>query len=128
MCSISTNATFDEAASGLGRKDRNMIESRLAIFADDADVGKPGGLDSPTNRVKRFRDELSNVRKLTVGRHRIYYTGHHNQCSYFAFCIKPFKKTGVDDEDDPKFQRFLQRALGDAAIRQLRRPDTSDEG
>lgn len=127
MCSISANATFDEEVGRLTHKERNMIESKLAVFADDADVDEPGGLDNPAHRIKRFRDELSNVRKIRIGNHRIYYTGHHNQCSYFAFYIKTHKKKGVDDEDDPKFQKFLRHALGDAAARQLRRPDTSGE-
>jgi hypothetical protein len=122
VCLIQANATFDETLNDLDHLDRNMIERRLFEFANGANVNSPGGLDNPACRVKRFTGELSEVRKITIGRHRIFYKGHHKRCSYQAFAIKPFKKAGVDDEDNPKFQKFLRRALIVLATRQIQKP------
>jgi hypothetical protein len=84
-----------------------MIEKRLFQFALEADVNRRGGLDNPAYLMKRMPDELRDVRKITIGRHRVYFHGKHTDCNYHAFYIKSFKKTGVDDEDDRSHQNRL---------------------
>ena len=69
--------------------------------------------------MKRMPPDLREARKITIGRHRVYYTGHHTQCAYLSFFIKEFKKTGVNDEDDVRFQKILVKAIGDRIIRSL---------
>ncbi|MBC2713012.1 MAG: hypothetical protein HGJ94_19065 [Desulfosarcina sp.] len=97
MCSISTNHTVDTQLEDLERSnDRVMIEKRLYNFAKEADINNPGRLDSPTCRIKRLPDDLKALRKIQIGRHRIYFTGHCNQCSYKTILIKLFKKSDKD--------------------------------
>ncbi len=100
-----------------------MIERRLFQFANEADINKPGGLDNPALAMKRMPDDLRDVRKIRIGRHRVYFIGHHQQCRFHAFYIKSFKKTGVDDEDDPKHQRKLSGALVEPVNQHLSNPD-----
>lgn len=112
MCSISTNRTVDQELQQLERSDdRRMIEQRLFRFADEANATQMGVLDSLINSMRRMPDDLKDIRKIRIGRHRVYYTGYHTQCSYHTFYIKSFKKTGVNDEDDKRFQDKLRRAL-----------------
>lgn len=127
MCSILTNATLDSQLISLGPSEKSKIERRLRQFANDADVDRQGGLDNPALIWKRRPQELKdvNARKLRIGRHRIYFTGSHKQCSYFAFCIKSFKKSGVDDEDDPQHQRRLIGAVKELGKREIKNPDDS---
>lgn len=126
MCSITVNATFEAQLEELKRagekKRKKTIEKRLYEMADEADVGLPGGLDNPANIMKDMPPELRAARKVRVGRHRIFYTGHHNQCSYRAFYIKINKKAGVNDEADPSFHRILRTELTAPPIHTLRPP------
>lgn len=103
-----------------------MIEKRLAQFAADANVEQAGHMDSPQHHMKRMPPDLRGARKMTIGRHRVYWEGHHSKCSYRLFYVKPFKKTGVDDEDDPGFQSKLKKALRAPGERQLKE-SKSDE-
>jgi hypothetical protein len=102
------------------------IEERLYKFADEADVGRPGALDDLANSMKGMPPELRGVRKQRVGRHRFYYTGHYNQCSYRAFYIKINKKKGVNDEADPAFHRILNNARDNPPTRTLEAIEGSD--
>ncbi len=88
-----------------------MIEKRLFHFAADANPDNPGMLDAPSRNFKRKREGLKSVRKITIGRHRVYYTGHYKQCSYKTIYVKQFKKSGVNDEDDKNFQNKLRKAI-----------------
>jgi mRNA-degrading endonuclease RelE of RelBE toxin-antitoxin system len=114
VCSITVNATVEAQLEELKRsgekKMKKTIEKRLYIMADEADVGRAGGLDNPANTMKDMPPELRGARKHRVGRHRIFYTGHHNQCSYHTFYIKINKKKGVNDEADPAFHEILKTA------------------
>jgi hypothetical protein len=104
-------------------KDKPMIERRLFQFANDADVNRRGGLDNPALIMKRMPDDLKDVRKITIGRHRVYFTGHNTQCSYTAIYVKLYKKTGVDDEDDPRHQKQLVKATLDNSLKEIKDPD-----
>jgi len=104
-----------------------MIEKRLFQFARDADVNRRGGLDNPALIMKRMPEDLKDVRKITIGRHRVYFTGHNTQCSYKAIYVKLFKKTGVDDEDDPKHQKQLIKASLDEDLEEIKDPDAQDD-
>jgi hypothetical protein len=111
VCSISTSRIADELLAALERAgDRQMIERRLYNFAKEADLQTPAMLDKSQTHMRRMPQDLKNVRKITIGRHRIYYIGHHTQCSYKVFYIKKFKQSGKDDDDDKRFQKILAKA------------------
>lgn len=122
MCSITTNATVDGLLRAVGASDRRMIEERLGRMAGEANVNASGGLDSPDTLMKRMPEDLREVRKKRIGRHRVYYTGFHRLCSYQSFYIKLFKKDDVDREDDRGFQQRLRRALAEPTARTLPDP------
>lgn len=103
---------MDDQLSELDRSDdKDMIEKRLYNFAKESSVQNPSILDSPQCNTRRMPRDLKNVRKISIGRHRIYFTGHHTQCSYKAFYIKMFKRSGENDEDDRRFQNILGSAI-----------------
>jgi len=109
VCSININNSADETLRCLSLKDREMIVKRLSHFAEEASLENRGALDiSPPTR---FTGDLKPVKKIRIGRHRVYYTGSHTQCTYNAVHIKKFKKSGVDDEDDKRFQKALIKAM-----------------
>ena len=120
MCSISTNSIADNQLDELGRSDdKDMIEARLYNFAKESTVEKPSMLDSTKCHIRRMPRDLRNIRKITIGRHRVYFTGHHTQCSYTAFYIKMFKRSGENDEDNQRFQRILGFAICEPPIRTI---------
>lgn len=129
MCSITVNATVEAQLEELRRsgekKMKKTIEKRLFLMADEANVGRPGGLDNPANTLKDMPPELRGARKHRIGRHRIFYTGHHNLCSYRTFYIKINKKAGVNDEADPAFHEILKTARATPAISALGPPEGS---
>lgn len=129
MCSVLINATMNEQMAFLGSADTSLIERRLFQFASEANPNQSGGLDNPAWIWKRRPQELkdASARKIRIGRHRVYYVGSHKQCSYRAFYVKPFKKSGVDDEDDPKHQKKLIRAVAEPSKREIRNPDSDDD-
>ena len=69
--------------------------------------------------------DLREIRKTTIGRHRLFFTGYHTQCRYVAFYLKRFKQYGVNDEDDKAFQNILRRALEDPPILEFSFPNES---
>lgn len=114
MCSISINEAVRNQLDELVRSDdRDMIQKRLYTFAKEANLENPGALDTPSTLMRRLPQELREVRKKQIGRHRIYYKGHHKLCAYQTIHIKIHKKDGVDDEDDRRFQRILLRRLAE---------------
>ena len=118
MCSIKINATVDDILKSKRlQKDKEMIEQRLANFAKDASPQHKGALDGYL--MKRMPSELKGIRKKRIGRHRVYYYGHHTQCCYNSFYIKVFKKKGVNDEDNKRFQKILIKAKNDLPSRLL---------
>lgn len=128
MCSIMTNATVDETLTELEcSDDRRMIEVRLFEFANNANIDNPGGLDTPNHIMRRMPKDLKDIRKLTIGRHRIFFTGHHKKCTYKVFYIKEFKKTGVKEEDDKPFQKILRSALSEPSSRQISKSNKTNE-
>lgn len=119
MCSMFSNSDADECLADIGtEKDKRMIERKLAQMAADANTEVQGGLDM-VPPMRRMPEDLRGVRKMTIGRHRAYYVGHHSQCSYTLFYVKAFKKSGTNDEDDSRFQRQLSQALQNAGNRFL---------
>ncbi|MBI5878490.1 MAG: hypothetical protein HZB53_12645 [Chloroflexi bacterium] len=109
MCSITANNTVEEQLSGLSTHDAEMIKRRLVQQAGDANLEHSGPIDRQI--MTRMPPELKGLHKLTVGRHRVYVTGHHTHCTYHTVYVKAFKKSGVDNEDDRKFQGKLIAAL-----------------
>lgn len=124
MCSISTNKTVDSQLTSLEQSaDRNMIEKRLFQMADSADITHPGGLENPALILKHMEGIFSGLKHLRVGRHRIYFMGHHTQCSYQAFYIKENKKSDKDTEGSKRFQRKLENAWADPQGRTIQETD-----
>lgn len=126
MCSISLNSVADSQLNDLERSgrsgDKTMIETRLFRFAADANTDTPGALDRPASHMTRMPTDLRDIRKITIGRHRVYFTGHHSKCSYSAIYVKKFKRTGVDDEDTKKFQNKLKLALQSSVNNKISSP------
>ncbi len=118
LCSVHFKAT---AAAQLEQLmgGSELIKNRLGHFANVANKETPGALDDPATHRKRMPDLLKETRKKRIGRHRIYYSGNHQGCRYDVFYIKLFKKSGTDDEDDPKFQKRLIRLLSDESVLEL---------
>lgn len=120
MCSIGTNATADAQLTKLkSSNDEKPLEKKLKHFAGDSSIEKAGILDSPANHLHGMPDDL---RRIRTGRHRVFYTGHHTQCSFSVFFIKAFKRKGKNDELDKPFHRILKAAAADTRIRRAIRP------
>lgn len=118
MCSLTLNKTSDEKLGEL-RQDGKKIVDRLVKMASQANPDVSGLLDTTDTHIKRMPEDLRAVRKRTIGRHRIYYVGHHTQCSYTILFVKAFKKSGVDDDDDKGFQQKLIGSLSDPVSREF---------
>jgi len=119
VCSMSITPHLEADIQSLHEK--IDIAARLAIFADEADRNTPGALENDTG-ISRLPDDLRSVRKVRIGRHRVYFTGHHSECAYQAFLLKPNKRTGVLDEDDPVLHGLLRRAIAEPATNVLEVP------
>ncbi|MBU1206053.1 MAG: hypothetical protein KKH04_03855 [Proteobacteria bacterium] len=120
MCSISVNETANKKLRDLKHSGVKHLEKKLFNLAKEADESNSGILDHPSCHFKRMPSELREARKKEIGRHRVYYTGFHKQCSYSVFFIKEFKKDGVEEEDDKIFQKKLVKALSAGTLRQLK--------
>jgi hypothetical protein len=96
-----------------------MVEKRLCAFAGEAHLTQRGPLDNLANSMRDMPEDLTHIKKERIGRHRVYYTGHHTQCAYRAFYIKCFKRTGVDDDNNRRFHDKLRRALNDPPTRNI---------
>lgn len=119
MCSITINDPADNV--NLGIKNKSLIEKRMIELAKESSKTCRGPLDhAPMTRMAQTSPELSGVLKQTVGRHRVYYTGHHTQCCYHIFYIKEFKRDGVDDDDSKRFQQLLISAKSKSSHRMLK--------
>jgi hypothetical protein len=104
-----------------------MIERRLKELAADSEVGKPGFLDLPAHHLKDMPSDLKLMRRIRIGRHRVFYKGNYNQCSFTVFYIKIHKKKGVKDESDQLFQTLLAGVIGEPTTRLLREPEKPAE-
>ena len=94
VCLISVNNTANQQLDDLEHsKDKTIIEKRLYQFAKVANKQQSGPLDSPKNRIKYMPEDLRMIRKHRIGRHRVFYIGHHTDCLYKVFFIKQFKKS-----------------------------------
>jgi hypothetical protein len=112
LCSIDLNTKVTEQLEDRDlMADSAKIVERLQQFAGEADIAHPGALDDPSCHMTRMPDDLKDVRKRRILRHRVYYTGNHHLCHYVVVYIKPFKKSGTDDDDDKVFQKRLINLL-----------------
>lgn len=120
MCLILVNSVADQALNSLQKSsDKYMIERRMYDFADVANKQVEGPLDKTANRLRYSPPDLRGIRKQRVGRHRVFYTGHHSQCSYDVFFVKKFKKNDKEHEGSKRFQNRLRQALSDPSIRRI---------
>lgn len=120
MCLILVNNIVNQQLDELEQSnDKSTIEKRLYEYAKIANKEQPGPLDLPKNRIKYMSEDLREVRKHRIGKHRVFYVGHHTQCSYTAFFIKKFKKSDKDQEGSTRFQNKLRRALDEPPTRNI---------
>jgi hypothetical protein len=123
VCSMRVNSTFETGLAEVkrtGDKQWKSIEKRLAQFAADASVERPGRLDDKSDRLRGMPTDLQEVSHVRIGRHRVYFVGNHSKCEYFAFFVKVFKKTEKLNESDPRTQETLRQALKLEGKRELR--------
>jgi len=114
------NSTVEQQLNDLERSgEKIIVENRLFRFADEADIGISGALDNLSCHMRRMPSDLRAIRKIKIGRHRIYYTGHCNLCSYRVFYIKKFKKSGENDDDNRQFQKTLRSVLSEPDTREI---------
>lgn len=120
MCSAKINRTVsDQLKDKKHANDHQLIESRFFKMADQADMKNSGALDDLSHSMTGMPAELRAAKKVRIGRHRVFYTGHHSQCQYQMFYIKWNKKKGTEDENDRKFQDKLKRLIDSPAHREL---------
>lgn len=129
MCSIATNATADKQLNFLKNSgDEKRVEKKLRDFAADSSIKKEGILDSTANHIYGMPADLKHIRRIRTGRHRVFYLGHHSQCSYKVFYIKVFKKKGEKNELDTQFHRILRGAVADSStVRAIRPSDATTD-
>ena len=125
VCSISVKQTADEQLGHLCKsgKDGQKLEEKLFRFADEASVEQSSVLDGTDCHMHGMPDDLKDVRRKRFGRHRVFWTGQHTQCSFNVFYIKAFKKKGTEDEHDKAFKKKLAGTLSEPTIRELCAPD-----
>jgi len=120
MCSISINQTVDTQLTALSdARKREKLEKKVFRLADEAKIDISGALDSTNCHIRRMPQDLEELRKKRIGRHRLYFTGYHTACRYSTCFLKLNKKAGVDDDDTKAFQNKLRRALEDPPILEL---------
>ena len=120
MCSLTINAVADEILTGQNAKNKAMIEKRMVVLAGEASIKNPGALDNLG--MTRMPEDLKDLKKKTVGRHRVYYLGHSTKCNYRIIYIKVFKKSGVEDDDDKAFQKMLAKVRAHPLSRAIELP------
>ena len=111
MCLMYGNDVAHALLDELGAKDASTIRRRLTEMANDADTSRSGYLDAPQHSMTGMPQDLKHVKKMRIGRHRVYWEGHHSGCQYRLCYIKMFKKAGTDDENDRAFHRKLTNAF-----------------
>jgi hypothetical protein len=120
VCSIGVNSIANAELEQLKRSnDHKIIENRLKHLAANSQLGQPGFLDLPNHHMTGMPAALKAMRRIHIGRHRVFYTGQYSQCSFTVFYIKSFKQTGVKDENDQTFQGQLQNAMKHPVARLL---------
>lgn len=128
MCWATINNFVDRQIEDLRRSgDHRFIEEKLFRFAAEANERQPGALDKPACSMKGWPLDLRGVKKTRIGRHRIFYTGSHHRCEYRVIYIKKFKKTGKEDEHDPRLHDKLRRYLNEPDARRLLSDDPNGE-
>lgn len=117
VCSVSINLTFHEGLTLLN--DKGSIENKLLKFASEANPTQSGALDTPDCLLHDWPADLKHVRRKRFGRHRVFFVGHHKQCSYHAFYLKTFKQKGKEDENDKSLHKRLGPILNEPVKRKL---------
>jgi hypothetical protein len=112
VCSLTLNKTSKESIDSLRGESEAFIK-KIRNRAFGAKIATQGLLDAPNTHLRHFPNDLRHVRKETIGRHRVYYFGHHTDCSYTVFYIKLNKRgdSWAQDDDNPQFQDKLRIAL-----------------
>jgi len=95
------------------RGEREQLENKIIKRAFGANLAMQGLLDAQSTHLRQMPNDLRHIRKETIGRHRIYYFGHHSDCSYTVFYIKLNKKkdSKAQDDNNPQFQDKLRAGL-----------------
>ena len=122
MCTLSLTKTADEQLKQL-QGDRKKLENNLKQRCFEANVSAPGLLDHGDLLHSPFPQDLRNagLRKVTIGRHRVYYLGSHKDCNYDAVYVKLHKKSDnwAHDDNNPAFQNRIRTALSTPVVKTL---------
>ncbi|MGI9105028.1 MAG: hypothetical protein ACR2G4_02140 [Pyrinomonadaceae bacterium] len=122
VCLITINKEVDKQLGLLKHSgDKVDVEDKLKKLATEANTTQSGALDTPDCLLhgEGWSGNLADVRRKRVGRHRVFFVGHHTRCSYRTLYIKMYKKTGVEDENDPALQEKIKGLLGKPLTRIL---------
>lgn len=116
MCSLTITNSLANQLDQLGNNQAPFIRDNMVRRAHAAKVDLPGVLDGQDTHLKSgFAQDLKDngVRYERVGRHRVYFFGHHTGCNYTAFYVKAFKRKENKEVDDnsPAFHTVLRKAL-----------------
>ncbi|HEX8735658.1 MAG TPA: hypothetical protein VF721_10070 [Pyrinomonadaceae bacterium] len=124
MCSLTLNNTSNEQLDSL-LGERKQVEKKIVSRAFGANTTTAGLLDALSTHLRQMPEDLRHIRKETIGRHRIYYIGHHTDCSYTVFYIKLFKKgdSAAQDDNNPLFQNKLRAGLESPNVRTIEDPN-----
>jgi hypothetical protein len=128
VCLVHSKAAADEALERIRRSGDRAWEEKLARFADEDTTERPGGLFLMLEGIKHLPPDLRSIKKIQIGRHRAYITGHYSLCEYDLHWVKTFKKSGRDQEGDSDFQRKLLQALDEPRTRTLPLPALPEGG
>lgn len=124
MCSLILNKTSNDQLDSL-QGERTLLEKKIIKRAFGANLATQGLLDAPNTHLRQMPDDLTHIRKETIGRHRIYYFGHHSDCSYTVFYIKLFKKSdnAAQDDNNPQFHNKLRTGLSSPPTTEILDPN-----
>ena len=121
MCSLTITAPADGFLNE-DKKVKKQIEKNMIGYAKNSTVQRKGALDD-IHPTARWDGELKEVKKKRVGRHRVYFIGFHTRCTYKIVHVKVWKKTDVDEEDDPNFKRYISKVMNAGVSRTIAPPD-----
>lgn len=122
MCSITVNSQVEKQLETLKRSGEKVdVEDKLKALATEANKNQSGALDTPDCLLRGtgWSGDLADVRRKRLGRHRVFFIGHHTKCTYHTLYIKMNKKKGVEDENDSSFQQHIGRQLDKPSARTL---------
>ena len=115
MCTLQSSSFADECLAQLPPKERAACESKYARMAASDSVEVAAGLSLLLNPVSDWakHPDLKSVRKIGSGRHRLYFTGEHEDCTFTLVFMLVHKRKEDDTPNTKPFQDRVLKALRD---------------